>query len=165
MQAVLTVLDTLNRQMLDETARQIAEALGTSPERLLFQRYRFQFRGATMPMTYSIVLATLKLVRDVPDVIPVADLVNAGMDDPDMRSLANNHKSEMITSTDRYKGGVFAVDSLLAEADGVYTPDLLIYLAGKLKVAWQSPFETGGANVRYMKSRIEDAAVAGGGQA
>ena len=123
-----------------------------------------------MALTYSIVREVLKLVRDVPDVIPIDTLVEAGMNRQDIVRLAANHSGEPISdgpaplpSSQRYVGTVFAVDGLLADADGVYTPDLLIFLAGKLNVMWQSPFETGGANVRYMRSRIEDAAVKGEG--
>jgi hypothetical protein len=90
-------------------------------------------------LTSERILATLKLIPDSPDVIPTAQLVSLGLPARDMEILAANHTGQEIpggsatgeTSTDRYRGTLFAVDPLLAEEEGVYTPDLLVWLAGK----------------------------------
>ena len=90
----------------------------------------------------TVVRQVLMLIPDEPDVIPVIDIASQGVPLQDVEILAANHSGGMVPNTpaqgekssDRYAGGVFELDSHLAQVEGVYVPDLLIYLAGKAGV-------------------------------
>ena len=90
----------------------------------------------------TVVRQVLMLIPDEPDVIPVIDISSQGIPLQDAEILAANHSGGMVPNTqvqgeassDRYAGGVFEVNPDLAQIEGVYVPDLLVYLAGKAGV-------------------------------
>ena len=116
-----------------------------------------------MVLPRTTLLAVINTIADEPTVYPVESLVALGLPDRDMRILAANHTGEPVpggsgavgeTSTDRYKGTSFAPDPSIYFTRGVYSPDLLLWLAGKHGVSLTFPTDSAEANIAYAKERL-----------
>jgi hypothetical protein len=120
-----------------------------------------------MALTTNKILKTLSLLGEEPDVLSRETLIENGMESHTVEILAANHEGGITDgghradpSIVRYAGGIFQVDPLLVDARGVYTPDLLVHLAGVLGVSLVFPYETVQENYQHAQTVLREACLA-----